>query len=146
MAVKLTIPDLGDFEDVEVIEVLASPGDVVEVEDPLITLETDKAAMDVPATAAGRIEDVLIRVGDKVSAGASIAIIDAVAAEAPAAPAAEPAAAEPAAPPPPPAAESPPAVQQPTRPAAPPPPSPGARVATEPRSRSTRTAPTSCTA
>ena len=45
MAVKLTIPDLGDFEDVEVIEVLASPGDVVEVEDPLITLETDKALL-----------------------------------------------------------------------------------------------------
>ena len=49
MAVKLTIPDLGDFADVEVIEIVASPGDVVAVEDPLITLETDKATMDVPA-------------------------------------------------------------------------------------------------
>lgn len=119
----LVVPDLGDFEDVEVIEVHINKGDEVAIDDPLVTLETDKAAMDVPATAAGRIEDVLIGVGDKVSAGASLAIIDAVAAEAPAAeaPAAELAAAEPAAaePPPPPAAEPAPAVPQPTTPTAP---------------------------
>lgn len=115
----LVVPDLGDFEDVEVIEVHINKGDELAVDDPLVTLETDKAAMDVPATAAGRIEDVLIRVGDKVSAGASLAIIDAVAAEAPAAPADEPPAAEPAPPPPPPAAEPAPAPQQPATPAAP---------------------------
>jgi pyruvate dehydrogenase E2 component (dihydrolipoamide acetyltransferase) len=74
----LVVPDLGDFEDVEVIEVHVNKGDEIGLEDPLVTLETDKAAMDVPATAAGRIEDVLVRVGDKVSAGASLAIIDAV--------------------------------------------------------------------
>ena len=78
----LVVPDLGDFEDVEIIEVHISNGDEVSVDDPLVTLETDKAAMDVPSTAAGRIESVLVRVGDKVSAGASLAIIDAV--EAPA--------------------------------------------------------------
>jgi pyruvate dehydrogenase E2 component (dihydrolipoamide acetyltransferase) len=79
----LVVPDLGDFEDVEIIEVHISNGDEVSVDDPLVTLETDKAAMDVPSTAAGRIESVLVRVGDKVSAGASLAIIDAVEAPAP---------------------------------------------------------------
>jgi pyruvate dehydrogenase E2 component (dihydrolipoyllysine-residue acetyltransferase) len=74
----LAVPDLGDFEDVEVIEVHISNGDEVSLEDPLVTLETDKAAMDVPAIAAGRIESVLVKVGDRVSAGASLAIIDAV--------------------------------------------------------------------
>ena len=82
----LVVPDLGDFEDVEVIEVHVANGDEVNIEDPIVTLETDKAAMDVPAVAAGRIESVLVRLGDKVSAGASLAIIDAVAvAETPAA-------------------------------------------------------------
>ena len=76
----LVVPDLGDFEDVEVIEVLVSNGDEIGVEDPLVTLETDKAAMDVPAIVAGRIESVLVKVGDKVSEGSSIAIIEAVAA------------------------------------------------------------------
>ena len=61
------VPDLGDFEDVEVIEVHISNGDNIDVEDPLVTLETDKAAMDVPAIVAGRIESVLVKVGDKVS-------------------------------------------------------------------------------
>jgi pyruvate dehydrogenase E2 component (dihydrolipoamide acetyltransferase) len=77
----LVVPDLGDFEDVEIIEVHIANGDEVNIEDPIVTLETDKAAMDVPAVAAGRIESVLVRLGDKVSAGASLAIIDAVAAE-----------------------------------------------------------------
>ena len=77
MAVKLTIPDLGDFEDVEVIEVLASPGDVVEVEDPLITLETDKATMDVPAERAGTIVSIDVSVGDRVSQGDPLVTIEA---------------------------------------------------------------------
>ncbi|MDJ0907072.1 MAG: 2-oxo acid dehydrogenase subunit E2, partial [Woeseiaceae bacterium] len=115
----LVVPDLGDFEDVEVIEVHINKGDEIAVDDPLVTLETDKAAMDVPATAAGRIEDVLVRVGDKVSAGASLAIVDAVESEA--APAEEPPAEAPAAvtPPPAPAEPAAPAAQRPSRPAAP---------------------------
>ncbi|MDJ0813510.1 MAG: dihydrolipoyllysine-residue acetyltransferase [Woeseiaceae bacterium] len=118
----LVVPDLGDFEDVEVIEVHINKGDQIGIDDPLVTLETDKAAMDVPATAAGRIEDVLVRVGDKVSAGASLAIIDAVVAEAapPEEPAAEPPPpAETTASPAPPVEQAPPVVQQPTRPTAP---------------------------
>ena len=77
MTVKLTIPDLGDFDDVEVIEVLIEPGDTVAVEDPLVTLETDKAMMDVPSPAGGRVVEVLVEAGAKVSAGSIIATIEA---------------------------------------------------------------------
>lgn len=76
----LVVPELGDFDDVEVIEVLIAAGDKIAVDDPLATLETDKAAMDVPAVVGGTIEEVLVNVGDKVSEGTSLAIIDAVAA------------------------------------------------------------------
>jgi pyruvate dehydrogenase E2 component (dihydrolipoamide acetyltransferase) len=75
----LSVPDLGDFSDVDVIEVHISAGDDVALDDPLITLETDKAAMDVPAILAGKIEALLLKVGDTVSEGSPIAIIDAVA-------------------------------------------------------------------
>jgi pyruvate dehydrogenase E2 component (dihydrolipoamide acetyltransferase) len=76
----LVVPDLGDFDAVEVIEVHISAGDEVELEGPLVTLETDKAAMDVPAVFAGTIESVLVKVGDEVSEGSTLAIIDAIAA------------------------------------------------------------------
>jgi len=75
----LVVPDLGDFSDVEVIEVHISAGVSVDVEDPLVTLETDKAAMDVPAVVAGTIDSVFVKIGDRVSEGTSIALIDAVA-------------------------------------------------------------------
>jgi pyruvate dehydrogenase E2 component (dihydrolipoyllysine-residue acetyltransferase) len=74
----LVVPDLGDFSDVEVIEVHIKAGDKVEIDDSLVTLETDKAAMDVPAVVAGTIESVLVRVGEKVSEGSLLAIINAV--------------------------------------------------------------------
>jgi dihydrolipoamide dehydrogenase len=94
----LAVPDLGGFKDVPVIDVLVSAGDTVEVDTPLITLETEKASMDVPAAAAGRVAEVLIKRGDKVSAGTLIARIE-TANAASAAPAAfaEPAASPPAA-------------------------------------------------
>jgi pyruvate dehydrogenase E2 component (dihydrolipoamide acetyltransferase) len=72
----LVVPDLGDFADVEVIEVHIAEGDTIAVDDPLITLETDKAAMDVPAVVGGSIKEVLVSVGEKVSAGSSIALIE----------------------------------------------------------------------
>lgn len=77
--ITLAVPELGDFADVEVIEVHVSAGSEVQIDDPLVTLETDKAAMDVPATAAGKIESVMVVVGDKVSQGSPIVRIDAVA-------------------------------------------------------------------
>jgi dihydrolipoamide dehydrogenase len=67
--VDIQIPDIGDFRDVPVIEVHVAPGDVVAPEDPLITLESDKATMDIPAPAAGTVGEVVIQVGGRVSAG-----------------------------------------------------------------------------
>ncbi len=67
--IDLLVPDIGDFADVEVIEVHVSGGDSVEAEDSLITLETDKATMDVPAPAAGTLESISVKVGDKISKG-----------------------------------------------------------------------------
>jgi dihydrolipoamide dehydrogenase len=77
VTVQLIVPDLGDFEDVEVIELLVAPGDVVAVEDPLVTLESDKASMDIPASQAGKIVSVDVGVGDRVSSGAVVATIEA---------------------------------------------------------------------
>jgi pyruvate dehydrogenase E2 component (dihydrolipoamide acetyltransferase) len=103
MSQKITVPDIGDFKDVEVIDVLVKPGDKVELETPLVTLETEKATMDVPSTAAGVVKSVAIKKGDRVSKGAVVVEIDAsatpAAAEKPAAPAPAPAAAPPAVPP-----------------------------------------------
>ena len=73
----LTVPDIGDFEDVDVIEVHIEEGQAISAEDPLITLETDKASMDVPAEVGGTVKSVLVSVGDKVSQGSSVAVIDA---------------------------------------------------------------------
>ena len=74
--IPVTVPDIGDFEDVDVIEILVAVGDTVGEEDPLITLESDKAAMDIPAPAAGRIAQISVAVGDKVSEGSIIVTIE----------------------------------------------------------------------
>ncbi len=73
--IEQRVPDLGEFRDVEVIEVLVKPGDLVEPETPLITLETDKATMDVPATAGGVVQEVRVVKGDRVSMGSLIAVV-----------------------------------------------------------------------
>src|SRR5690349_720232 len=77
-SVELRVPDIGDFKDVEVIEVLVKPGDKVEVDGSLLTLETEKATMDVPSTHAGTIKSLAIKKGDRVSKGALIGIIEGV--------------------------------------------------------------------
>ena len=87
---EILVPDIGDFENVDVIEVLVKPGDTVSAEDPLITLESDKATMDVPSPASGKVREIKISVGDKVSEGSLVAVIEAEDA------AAEPAKSEPA--------------------------------------------------
>jgi len=82
---EVMIPDIGDFEEVEVVEVLVAPGDRVEVEDSLITLESDKASMEIPSPYAGVVVRLLVRVGDQVGEGAPIAVltVEAVETEAP---------------------------------------------------------------
>ena len=74
--VDLKVPDIGNAHDVDVVDVLVKPGDVVQVDTPLITLETDKASMDVPSASAGTVAEVLLKRGDKASAGTVIARID----------------------------------------------------------------------
>jgi pyruvate dehydrogenase E2 component (dihydrolipoamide acetyltransferase) len=73
--VKMIVPDLGEFSDVEVIEVLVSAGDTFEIEDGLVTVETDKASMDIPATVVGTVVSVEVAVGDKLNSGDVVAII-----------------------------------------------------------------------
>jgi pyruvate dehydrogenase E2 component (dihydrolipoamide acetyltransferase) len=76
-AIEVKVPDIGDFADVPVIEVFVKPGDVVKVDDALVTLESDKATMDVPSTVAGTVRSVLVKVGDKVAEGSPVVVIDA---------------------------------------------------------------------
>ena len=73
---EVLVPDLGEFADVEVIEILIGVGDTVTPEDSLIVLETDKATMDVPATDAGVITALQVEVGDRVSTGDAILLLD----------------------------------------------------------------------
>ncbi len=79
--VDVAVPDIGDFTDVPVIEVLVAVGDTVAVEDPLVTLESDKATMDVPSPSAGTVKEIKVRLGDKVAQGMVILTIEAAEAE-----------------------------------------------------------------
>ena len=134
-AIEVKVPDIGDFKDVPVIEVLVKPGDVVKKDDSLLTLESDKATMEVPAPQAGTVKELRVKVGDRVGEGSTILTLDAAAsaaapvadkqASAPApAPPAQSAKPTPAAPLPPERAAPAPATAPP---AAPPPADPGER-------------------
>ena len=81
--VEVKVPDIGDFADVPVIEVLVSPGDEVAAEDPLVTLESDKATMDIPAPRAGTVAELKVAVGDTVSEGSLILLLAPAAADGP---------------------------------------------------------------
>ena len=70
--IEVKVPDIGDFENVPVIEIQVKPGDIVKLDDPLITLESEKAAMEVPAPQAGKVSEVLVTLGDRVSEGRAI--------------------------------------------------------------------------
>src|SRR5947208_206004 len=69
---EIKVPDIGDFKDVPVIEIMVKAGDTVKAEDPLVTLESDKATMDVPAPLGGTVQKLAVKVGDKVSEGTVI--------------------------------------------------------------------------
>ncbi len=100
--IELRVPDIGDFAEVAVIEVFIKPGDTVKIEQSLVTVESDKASMEIPSSHAGVVKEVRVKLGDKVAKGSVVALIDAVggmqaaAAVAPLTPAAEPAQAPPA--------------------------------------------------
>ena len=76
-AIEVKVPDIGDFKNIPVIEILVKPGDIVRAEDPLVTLESDKATMEVPSPAAGTVREIRIKVGDKVSEGALVLMLEA---------------------------------------------------------------------
>jgi pyruvate dehydrogenase E2 component (dihydrolipoamide acetyltransferase) len=112
-AIEVRVPDIGDFEDVPVIEILVKPGDTVSEEDSLVTLESDKATMDVPSPAAGTVKMLSVKVGDKVKQGTPILVLESGAGAPSPQPASQPAPAsakastpQPSSPPPPAAAEA----------------------------------------
>ena len=74
---QITVPDIGDFKSVDVIEILVKPGDAVTVEQSLVTLESDKATMEVPSPAAGKVKEILLKIGDKVAEGSPILVLEA---------------------------------------------------------------------
>ena len=86
--IEVKVPDIGDFKDIPVIEIMVKPGDHVSAEDPLLSLESDKATLEVPAPSAGTVKELRIKVGDKASKGTLILMLDADAADAADAPAA----------------------------------------------------------
>src|SRR5690349_975320 len=92
--IELKVPDIGDTTDAAVIEILLKPGDTVKAEQSLITLESDKASMEVPASQGGVLKEIRLKLGDKVSQGAVIGMLEVAAdaaSDAPAAPAPAPA-------------------------------------------------------
>ena len=82
---EVKVPDIGDFKDVEVIELLVKPGDTIKPEQSLITVESDKASMEIPSTAAGVVKQLMVKLGDKVSQGSALLLIEGEGAAAPAA-------------------------------------------------------------
>ncbi len=76
-AIEVKVPDIGDFKNIPVIEILVKPGDTVHAEDPLVTLESDKATLEVPSPVAGTVREIRIKVGDKVSEGALVLMLEA---------------------------------------------------------------------
>jgi pyruvate/2-oxoglutarate dehydrogenase complex dihydrolipoamide acyltransferase (E2) component len=75
--VEVKVPDIGDFKEVEIIELLVKPGDAVKAEQSLITVESDKASMEIPSSHAGVVKELMVKLGDKVSEGAPVLMLDA---------------------------------------------------------------------
>ena len=76
MATKIIVPDIGDFENVEIIEILTKAGAVIKKNDPVVTLESDKSSVEVPSPFAGKISSLEVKIGDKVSKGSVLAVIE----------------------------------------------------------------------
>jgi len=76
MAKSISVPDIGDFKDVEIIEVLVKPGDKIKKNDPIVTLESDKSSVEVPSPFEGKISELKVKIGDKVSEGSVLATLE----------------------------------------------------------------------
>ena len=76
MAQNISVPDIGDFKDVEVIEILVKPGDKIKKNDPIVTIESDKSSVEIPSPSEGQIKDLKVKIGDKVSEGSVLATIE----------------------------------------------------------------------
>ena len=76
MAQNIAVPDIGDFKEVEVIEVLVKPGDQINKNDPVVTIESDKSSVEIPSPESGKIKDLKVKIGDKVSEGSILATIE----------------------------------------------------------------------
>ena len=76
MAKNISVPDIGDFKDVEIIEVLVKPGDKIKKNDPIVTLESDKSSVEVPSPFEGKISELKVKIGDRVSEGSILATLD----------------------------------------------------------------------
>jgi len=89
--VEVKVPDIGDFKDVAVIELLVKPGEVIAVDTALIMVESDKASMEIPASHAGTVKELKVKLGDKVSEGSVILVVEAAAMASPPSPQPSPA-------------------------------------------------------
>mgnify|MGYP003328378225 FL=1 len=76
MAQNILVPDIGDFKDVEIIEILVKPGDQIKKNDPVVTIESDKSSVEIPSPSEGKIKDLKVKIGDKVSEGSILATIE----------------------------------------------------------------------
>jgi pyruvate dehydrogenase E2 component (dihydrolipoamide acetyltransferase) len=74
--VEVKVPDIGDFKDVQIIEVLVKPGDTVKVEQSLVTVESDKASMEIPSSAAGVVKELKVALGDKINEGTLLLMLE----------------------------------------------------------------------
>src|SRR3954462_5879773 len=91
--VEVKVPDIGDFKDVAVIELLVKPGDTIKPEQSLVTVESDKASMEIPSTSGGVVKELKVKIGDKLSEGSVLLTVESADAGAPASPPPQPAAA-----------------------------------------------------
>ena len=76
MSEKLLVPDIGEFEKVEIIELLVKPGDQIKKNDPVVTIESDNSSVEIPSPSEGKIKDLKVKIGDKVSEGSVLATIE----------------------------------------------------------------------
>ena len=76
MAQNISVPDIGDFKDVEVIEVLVKPGDKIKKNDPIVTIESDKSSVEIPSPSDGMVKDLKVKIGDKVSEGSLLVTLE----------------------------------------------------------------------